>query len=120
GAVGAGKSTLVRALLGLVPVESGTISWNGRVVGDPSTELAPPRIAYAGQTAHLFSASFDENIRLGWDPSEEWLAEALRLAQLDADVRALPAGSATAIGPRGGHLSGGQAQRTAVVRALVR
>ncbi|MEZ0070800.1 ATP-binding cassette domain-containing protein [Planotetraspora sp. GP83] len=56
GAVGSGKTTLVRALLGLVPVDAGTISWNGRRVDDPGTFLVPDRVAYASQVPRLLSA----------------------------------------------------------------
>src|SRR5690606_22222417 len=53
GAVGAGKTTLVRGLLGLLPAAGGTIRWNGRVVEDPGTFLVPDRAAYAGQVPRL-------------------------------------------------------------------
>jgi len=120
GPVGSGKSTLVRALLGLVPVEAGGVWWNGSPVGDPATFLVPPRVAYAGQVARLFSATLEENLRLGWRAGEEELWAALRLAQLDEDVAAMPLGLATVVGPRGSRLSGGQLQRASIARALVR
>jgi ATP-binding cassette subfamily B protein len=120
GPVGSGKSTLIRALLGLIPVEAGSIRWNGSPVADPATFLVPPRVAYAGQVARLFSASLAENLALGWRAGEEELWAALRAAQLDGEVAAMPQGLATVIGPRGSRLSGGQLQRAAVARALVR
>jgi ATP-binding cassette subfamily B protein len=120
GPVGSGKSTLVRALLGMIPAEAGTVRWNGSPVADPGSFLVPPRVAYAGQVARLFSASLEENLRLGWPAGEEELWAALRLAQLDEDVAAMPLGLATVVGPRGSRLSGGQLQRAAIARALVR
>ncbi|TMC12406.1 MAG: ABC transporter ATP-binding protein [Chloroflexi bacterium] len=120
GPVGSGKSTLVRAVLGLIPVEAGGVWWNGAPVPDPGSFLVPPRVAYAGQVARLFSATVEENLRLGWPAGEEELWAALRLAQLDEDVAAMPLGLATVVGPRGSRLSGGQLQRAAVARALVR
>jgi ATP-binding cassette subfamily B protein len=120
GPVGSGKSTLVRALLGMIPVEAGTIRWNGSPVADPGSFLVPPRVSYAGQVARLFSATLEENLRLGWPAGEEELWAALRLAQLDEDVAAMPLGLATVVGPRGSRLSGGQLQRAAIARALVR
>lgn len=118
GPVGAGKSTLVRALLGLEPLAAGTITWNGTAVDDPGTFLVPGRVAYAGQVPRLLSATLRENLLLGWDP--EHLDRALWLAALDEDVAAMPDGLDTLVGPRGTRLSGGQVQRAIAARALVR
>jgi ATP-binding cassette subfamily B protein len=120
GAVGAGKTTLVRALLGLLPRESGTIAWNGEPVEDPGSFLVPPRAAYAGQLPRLFSATLEENLRLGWPAGADNLATALHLAALDRDVAAMPQGLDTIVGPRGVRLSGGQVQRATAARALIR
>ncbi|MEY2424939.1 MAG: ATP-binding cassette, subfamily bacterial [Actinomycetota bacterium] len=120
GIVGAGKSMLLRALLGLTTIDAGTITWNGEVVVDPGTELVPPRVAYVAQVPKLFSAAVDENVRLGWPASDDELAAAIEQACLRDDVAAMPDGLATLVGPRGMRLSGGQAQRTAAARALVR
>ena len=108
GAVGAGKTTLVRALLGLVPLDAGTITWNGRRVDDPGTFLVPGRVAYASQIPRLFSASLRENLLLG--ESDEHLDRALTLAALEQDLAGMPQGTATLVGPRGVRLSGGQPQ----------
>ncbi|HSJ26621.1 MAG TPA: ABC transporter ATP-binding protein, partial [Acidimicrobiia bacterium] len=64
GRIGSGKTTLVRALLGLVPAD-GEILWNGTPVDDPGTFLTPPRAAYTAQVPRLFSDSLARNIRLG-------------------------------------------------------
>jgi ATP-binding cassette subfamily B protein len=120
GAVGSGKSTLVRALLGLIPVDSGKITWNDTPVDDPGAVLVPPRVAYVAQAPRLFSATLDENLRLGWPVSDAVLDDALSLAQLDGEVADMPTGLGTIIGPRGSRLSAGQSQRTAIARALVR
>jgi ATP-binding cassette subfamily B protein len=120
GAIGAGKTTLVRALLGLLPVSAGVVRWNGDVVEDPSTFFVPPRSAYAGQVPRLFSASLEENVRLGWPATDAELAAALSLAALEEDVAGFPDGLETLVGPRGVRLSGGQVQRATAARALVR
>jgi len=119
GAVGSGKTTLVRAMLGLFPMEAGTVRWNGAVVDDPSS-LGPPRIAYAGQVPRLFSATLEENLRLGWPAEDVDVAAALRAVGFDRDLAELQEGLGTLVGPRGTRLSGGQAQRVATARALVR
>jgi ATP-binding cassette subfamily B protein len=120
GAVGAGKTTLVRALLGLLPIDAGTIRWNGEPVADPGTFLIPDRVAYAGQVPRLFSESLQENLLLGWPAEREQLARAIELAALEEDLAAMPDGLATVVGARGVRLSGGQVQRATAARALVR
>ncbi|MDX3232187.1 ABC transporter ATP-binding protein [Streptomyces sp. ME19-01-6] len=118
GAVGSGKTTLLRTLLGLEPPVAGTIHWNGTPVADPGAFLVPGRVAYVGQVPRLFSATLRENLLLGWDP--ERIEQAVGPAVFDRDLAALPDGLDTMVGPRGMRLSGGQAQRVTVARALVR
>jgi ATP-binding cassette subfamily B protein len=120
GAVGSGKTTLVRALLGLLPLDRGTVSWNGNAVDDPGTFLVPGRAAYAGQVPRLFSESLRENLLLGWPASEDELSRVLTLAALEQDLAEMPTGLDTVVGPRGVRLSGGQVQRATAARALVR
>ena len=120
GSVGAGKTTLVRAVLGLLPITRGEIRWNGQIVAEADVHLVPPRTAYAAQVPRLWSASLIENLRLGWPVDELGIANALRLARLDDDVAAMTAGLDTLVGPRGMRLSGGQLQRAVAARALVR
>ncbi|HEX4978616.1 MAG TPA: ABC transporter ATP-binding protein [Acidimicrobiales bacterium] len=118
GAVGAGKTTLVRALLGLIERSTGVITWNGTVVADPGSFLVPPRAAYAAQIARLFSDTLEENLLLGLE--RDGLSEAVAAAAFDDALSELPDGLATAVGPRGVRLSGGQLQRATAARALVR
>jgi ATP-binding cassette subfamily B protein len=121
GPVGAGKTTLLRALLGLLPAQAGTVSWNGEPVADPAEFLVPPRAAYVPQVPRLFSESLQDNLLLGSvkDGAGE-LTAALRMAVLEDDVAAMPEGLATRVGARGIRLSGGQVQRSATARALMR
>lgn len=118
GPIGAGKTTVLRALLGLVAADGGTVRWNGALVPDPSVTLVPPRVAYLPQVPRLFSEPPADTILLGAPPDR--LGWALWAACLDEDVARLPAGTATDVGPRGLRLSGGQAQRVGLARALVR
>jgi ABC-type multidrug transport system fused ATPase/permease subunit len=115
GKIGSGKTTLVRALLGLVPA-TGEIRWNGRLVEDPASFLVPPRSAYTAQIPRLFSDSLADNIALGKRITRERLREAVSLAVLDPDLEQLEAGIDTMVGARGVKLSGGQAQRSAAAR----
>ena len=120
GRVGAGKTTLLRALLGLLPRDAGEIRWNGERVDDPAAFFVPPRAAYTAQTPRLFSDTLRQNILLGLPDDPAALAAAVRGAVLERDVRALEAGLETPVGSGGVTLSGGQVQRTAVARMLVR
>jgi ATP-binding cassette, subfamily B, bacterial len=120
GPVGAGKTTLLRAMLGLMPSEGGTVTWNGQRVTDLAAFMIPPRTAYVPQVPHLFSESVADNLLLGSDPDAVDLDGALRTAVLTDDLRTMPDGLATSLGARGVRLSGGQAQRAAIARAVTR
>jgi ATP-binding cassette subfamily B protein len=120
GRIGAGKTTLLRALLGLLPPEAGEIRWNGARVNDPADTLVPPRVAYTPQVPRLFSETLRDNILLGLREERADLAGAIHAAVLEPDLAAMPDGLDTAIGARGVRLSGGQVQRTAAARMLVR
>ncbi len=117
GVIGSGKSTLVRALLGLVPAQ-GEIRWNGNLVEDPASFFVPPRSAYTAQVPRLFSESLADNIALGHHAARERLREAVQLAVLDPDLERLELGIDTMVGARGVKLSGGQVQRSAAARML--
>jgi ATP-binding cassette subfamily B protein len=120
GRIGAGKTTLLQVLLGLLPRQAGEIQWNGHVVDDAASFLVPPRAAYTAQVPRLFSETLKQNILLGLPDDPAALAAAVRGAVLEHDVQALEAGLETPVGTRGVKLSGGQVQRTAAARMLVR
>ena len=125
GRVGCGKTTLLKALLGLVPLESGAILWNGKEVLDPASWFRWPVCAYVPQEPHLFSVSIGENVKLehsaisgSKDVQDPAVDAALRAAALAPDVAAMPKGVATVVGAAGTTLSGGQRQRLASARAF--
>lgn len=120
GQVGAGKSTCLRVLLGLLPKEGGEIRWNGRLVENPATFFVPPRCAYTAQTPHLFSDTLKDNILLGLPEADVNLPQAVYMAVLEHDITEQEQGLDTRIGARGVKLSGGQVQRAAAARMLVR
>ncbi|WP_129339492.1 ATP-binding cassette domain-containing protein [Cellulomonas endophytica] len=112
GRVGAGKSSLLAALAGLVDHE-GTIRWNDHHVEDPQTFLRPGQVAYVAQVPRVLSGSFAANVHL--DHDRPW-GEALQDARLGSDVAAA-GGHEALVGHRGVRLSGGQVQRLALARA---
>ena len=120
GRVGAGKTTLLRALLGLMARHGGEVRWNRVPVAHLDQVLVPPRSAYVAQVPRLFSDTLRENVCLGADASADEMAAAIWGAVLEADVATLDRGLDTPVGPRGVRLSGGQVQRAAAARAMVR
>ncbi|MEM1254631.1 MAG: ABC transporter ATP-binding protein [Cyanobacteria bacterium P01_H01_bin.21] len=120
GPIGSGKTTLLRVLLGLLPHQTGTIYWNSHPIEHPASFFRPPRSAYTPQVPHLFSNTLLNNLLLGLETSETTLQEALHLSVFEQDVAAMPTGLDTLLGTRGVRLSGGQLQRTATARMLLR
>ncbi len=120
GRTGSGKTTLLQALLGLLPREKGEIRWNDDVIDDTASFFVPPRAAYIAQVPRLFSETLKQNILLGLPDDPTALSNAVWGAVLEQDVQRLEAGLETPIGTRGVKLSGGQVQRAATARMLVR
>ncbi|GEM45761.1 ABC transporter ATP-binding protein [Deinococcus cellulosilyticus] len=119
GRIGAGKTTLIRALQGLLPKDSGTVLWNGELVQDAATFFTPPHSAYTAQVPRLFSETLQDNILLG-DRRNAALDNALDLAVMGPDVSTLESGLNTMVGTRGVKLSGGQVQRASAARMFTR
>ena len=120
GRVSSGKSTLLRVLLGSLPLQAGELLWNGRKVDDASEVLVPPRVAYTSQVPRLFSEELRGNILLGLPEDRVDLPGAIRSAVLERDIDDLKHGLETVVGPRGVKLSGGQQRRAAAARMFVR
>ena len=120
GRIGSGKPPLLRVLLGLLPMDSGAVYWNGDLVDDPAGFFIPPRTAYTPQVPRLFSESLKDNILMGLPEGEVRLAQAIHLAVMEDDVDDLENGLQTVVGPKGVRLSGGQIQRSAAARMFVR
>lgn len=120
GRISSGKTTLLRALLGLLPKELGEVYWNGKLVEDAASFFVPPRCAYTPQVPRLSSESLQENILMGLPENSVYLAAAIDSAVMERDVQTLENGLDTIVGPKGTKLSGGQIQRTAAARMFVR
>ena len=120
GRIGAGKTTLLKVLLGSLPLQDGELLWNGVPVARPDRFMTPPRVAYTPQIPRLFSDTIAGNVSLGAPLARESLAAAVHDAVLESDLETMAAGLQTRVGPRGLRLSGGQVQRVATARMLVR
>jgi len=120
GPVGCGKSALLRAVLGLYPLEKGEIRLDGRPLAEISAGERAAKMGYLPQDPFLFSGTIHENIAFGSkDPrNEERIAQAAATVTLRPDLLTFPAGVDTQIGELGTRVSGGQRQRIALARSL--
>jgi ATP-binding cassette subfamily B protein len=114
GPVGSGKSSLLRALAGIVH-HTGKLRWNGEPVTEPEMFLRPNQIGYVAQLPRVLSGTVADNISLGHEVDAD---SAVSTAQLEHDLTAAGAGLGLLIGHKGTRLSGGQLQRLALARAL--
>jgi ATP-binding cassette subfamily B protein len=120
GATASGKSTLTSLLLRLVDPDEGTIELDGTDLRTLRRGALAEHVALVPQQAFLFDDTIRDNITLGTDVTDDQVWEALRAAQADGFVAALPNGLDGRLGERGTTLSGGQRQRLSLARALVR
>ncbi|MEV4297233.1 peptidase domain-containing ABC transporter [Microbispora rosea] len=121
GSSGSGKSTLGKLLMGLYPVTSGEIGYDGVPLGDVDRDSFYKKIAYVPQEIVLSNRAIAENIGFGLpDADMDLIREVAGQAQIHRDVEAMPLGYATQVREMGGSLSGGQRQRIALARALAR
>ena len=121
GSTGAGKTTLVNLLPRLFDATAGTVEVDGVDVRDLDQDLLWSRFGLVPQKAFLFTGTIADNLRHGKpDATEEEMWEALEIAQGRDFVEAMPDGLESTITQGGGNVSGGQRQRLAIARALIR
>jgi len=118
GATAAGKSTLLRILVGVRPFLQGSVRLDGVDVHSWNKEELGPHIGYLPQDIELFEGSLAENVARFGDVDYAKVAEACRRVGLDALIDKLPEGFDTQIGPDGQFLSGGARQRIGIARAI--
>lgn len=120
GSTGAGKTTLVDVLLGVLPADTGVISISGKPPLEAISKW-PGAISYVPQDVSISNGTFRENVGLGYPlnvVTDELVWSALETAQLAEFVRKLPLGLDTPVGERGAKISGGQRQRLGIARAM--
>lgn len=121
GSTGAGKTTLISLLPRLIDVTGGAVLIDGVDVRDLDAEALWSRIGLVPQRPYLFSGTVASNLRFGKpDATDDELWAALETAQAADFVRAMPDGLDTAVAQGGTSVSGGQRQRLAIARALVK
>ena len=120
GPVGCGKSALLRAILGIYPLDAGQIFLDQRPLEQIPAEERSARIGYLPQDPYLFSGSIFENIAFGETDASltEHIRNAAHVAALESDLHTFPNGMETQIGELGVRVSGGQRQRIALARSL--
>ncbi|MCI1037928.1 ABC transporter ATP-binding protein [Pseudomonas putida] len=119
GASGGGKSTLVQLLLGLYSAQAGTIRFGGASLQEIGLETLRENVAVVLQHPSLFNDTVRANLTMGRDSSDDACWQALRIAQLDTTIAALPQGLDSVVGRSGVRLSGGQRQRLAIARMVL-
>jgi len=119
GEVGSGKSSLLRLIPRLLPVDDGMILIDGKDINHVTLASLRSVIGYVPQEAFLFSRSIRENIAYGIEDEQADVEEAARRAGFMDDVNNFRAGLDTLVGEKGVSLSGGQKQRLSIARALL-
>ena len=121
GSTGSGKSTLISLICRLYDVTAGSVRVDGIDVRDFDTEQLWSAIGLVPQRGYLFSGTVADNLRYGKaDATDDEMWEALRVAAADDFVRAHPDGLAMPVAQAGINFSGGQRQRLAIARAVIR
>lgn len=121
GPSGAGKSTISRLLFRLYDVSGGKILIDGQDIREVTQDSLRASIGMVPQDTVLFNDTIRYNIRYGrWDATDAEVEEAARLAQIDHFVRMAPRGYETQVGERGLKLSGGEKQRVAIARTVLK
>ncbi|MEW6257636.1 MAG: ABC transporter ATP-binding protein/permease [Pseudomonadota bacterium] len=121
GPSGAGKSTLSRLLFRFYDVSSGRITIDGQDIRDVTQESLRAAIGMVPQDTVLFNDTIAYNIRYGrMDATRDEVETAARLAQIDGFIKATPRGYETEVGERGLKLSGGEKQRVAIARTILK
>ena len=121
GPSGAGKSTISRLLFRLYDISGGKILIDGQDIRDVTQNSLRASIGMVPQDTVLFNDTIRYNIRYGrWDATDAEVEQAAKLAQIDSFIKMSPKGYETQVGERGLKLSGGEKQRVAIARTILK
>jgi len=121
GPSGAGKSTISRLLFRFYDLQSGHITIDGQEISSVTQDSLRDAIGMVPQDTVLFNDTIAYNIRYGrWNASEDEVVEAAKAAQIDDFIRSVPNGYKAQVGERGLKLSGGEKQRVAIARTILK
>ena len=121
GPSGAGKSTISRLMFRFYEPQSGQVLIDGQEIGSVKQVSLRAAIGMVPQDTVLFNDTIYYNIRYGrWDATREEIEAAAKLAQIDEFIKSLPEGYDTNVGERGLKLSGGEKQRVAIARTILK
>lgn len=118
GPTAAGKTQLLYLLTGLIPVNSGTIKFDGRAIAEYNSESFHSQVGFVFQDSIIFNMSIRENIAFSDTVTDQSLEKAIDTAELSGFIDSLPDKLSTIVSERGSSLSGGQKQRIMLARAL--
>jgi ABC-type transport system involved in Fe-S cluster assembly fused permease/ATPase subunit len=121
GSSGAGKSTLIKLLFRFYDIQSGSIRIDGQDIRDVTQASLRQAIGIVPQDTVLFNTTLGENVRYGRiDATDAEVEQAIKLAHLEDFITELPDGLNTLVGERGLKLSGGEKQRVAIARTILK
>jgi len=121
GPSGAGKSTIARVLFRFYDIQSGAVTIDGQDIRDVTQKSLRAAIGVVPQDTVLFNDTIFYNIKYGRpEATDEEVHAAARLAQIDSFIRTLPQGYKSMVGERGLKLSGGEKQRVAIARTILK
>jgi len=121
GSSGGGKSTIAKLISGFYKIKGGEILIGGKNISSYSQDALMKNVAFVFQNAKLFKMSIFDNVKLGnKNASDDEVRQAMKAAQCEPILARFKDGDATLIGSKGVHLSGGEVQRIAIARAILK
>ena len=120
GRSGSGKSTLSKIILGLYPLNSGEVTFDGVSLENIKQSSISKRISIVLQDSEMFNMSLEDNVMISGEENSKRLSWAAKVANLEPVIKNLPKGLKTIIGEKGYKLSGGERQRVGIARAVYR
>lgn len=120
GESGCGKTTLIKAIMGLYPISSGNIYFGKQNLNSLAVNELRRKVAYVPQNTFLFANTIKENLVMGQDISDKEIEDACKAVEMHEKISKMPNGYFTKLEEGGTNLSGGEKQRLAIARAFLK